>query len=519
MGEPIKNPLTAAPIGCMMENRYLLSDDSGKIQHKNRACQLRLGVSDLFIFDVLERKTTRILSFASVIGSRSFSIDADRSTLEIYDYKFDDSGYFRYFKNTKLRKCETISFQFTDSSTCQHWSNAINHTLYYQPQQNNNIEGGSSSEEGSSLLSDTYLSAPAAKRFTVFVNPVSGRGQAVATWKNLVEPMMIQAGIQVKLITTQHANHARDIMEDFDASTCDCVMTIGGDGVLFEIINGLSSRSKGDGEALLSSVPVAPVPGGTGNGLIKSILFECGQELSVINAVFMALKGTTEVIDLSLVQTRSHTYRSFLLLGWGLISDIDLLSESMRYLGELRLYLAAVYFVIKKRFYRGRLSMFTGDSNGLNVGVQCPISLPSFDKVIPAGNGWEVIDASFLFVWVVQTSHVTATMYSGPGVTSDDGMFTVYVVTDMSRCEILQLLLAMDTGGHVKHPKVKTFKCTAYRIEPFTDAGRNSNSNSNSNSNGNSNGGLYTLDGELVEYGPIQGIMRPGSGRIRKFKH
>ena len=503
MGELIDNPLTAAPIGCMMENRYLLSDDSGKIQYKNRACQLRLGVSDLFVFDVLERKTTRILSFASVIGSRSFLIDSDRSTLEIYDYRFDDSGYFKCFKNTKLRKCETISFQFTDSLTCQHWSNAINHTLYYQPQQINSIEGGSSSEEGSSLLPDTYLTALTAKRFTVFVNPVSGRGQAVATWKNIVEPMMIQAGIQVKLIITQHANHARDIMEDFDASACDCVMTIGGDGVLFEIINGLSSRSKGDGEALLSSVAVAPVPGGTGNGLIKSILFECGQELSAINAVFMALKGTTEVIDLSLVQTRSHTYRSFLLLGWGLISDIDLLSESMRYLGELRLYIAAVYFVIKKRFYRGRLSMFTGDS-----GDQCPISLPSFDKVIPAGNGWEVIDASFLFVWVVQTSHVTATMYSGPGVTSDDGMFTVYVVTDMSRCEILQLLLAMDTGDHVKHPKVKTYKCTAYRIEPFSDAGRSSNS-----------GGLYTLDGELVEYGPIQGIMRPGSGRIKKLKN
>lgn len=515
----------------MMESRYLLSDDSGRIIYRNRACHLRLGAADLFVFDVLERKTTRILSLASVIGSRSFSTsgDPDRSVLEIYDYKFDDAGFFTYFKNTKLRKCETISFQFADNSTCQHWSNAINHMLLSQPQQSHNIEGGSSSEEGCSPLSDSYLTAPAAKRFAVFVNPISGTGRAVATWKNHVEPMMIQAGIQVKLVITQHANHAKDIMEDFDASAYDCIMTIGGDGVLFEIINGLSSRPKGDGEALLSKVPVAPIPGGTGNGLIKSILFECGQELSVINAVFMALKGTTEAMDLSLVQTRSHTYRSFLLLGWGLISDIDLLSESMRYLGEARLYIAAVYFIMKKKFYRGRLSIFTGGANGLQSGSRCPDSLPSFDKTIPPGNGWEVFDTSFLFVWIVQTSHATATVYSGPGVTSDDGMFTVYVVTDMSRCEILQLLIAMDSGNHIKHPKVKSYKCTAYRIEPFFDSCRlnnssNSNSNSNNNNSSSSNssgagcGGLYTLDGELVEYGPIQGIMCPAAGRIRKFK-
>ena len=52
---------------------------------------------------------------------------------------------------------------------------------------------------------------------------------------------------------------------------------------------------------------------------------------------------------------KSHI--SFLSLAWGLVSDVDILSESMRYLGESRLYVAAVYFMIRRRYYNGRLRM------------------------------------------------------------------------------------------------------------------------------------------------------------------
>lgn len=52
---------------------------------------------------------------------------------------------------------------------------------------------------------------------------------------------------------------------------------------------------------------------------------------------------------------KSHI--SFLSLAWGLVSDVDILSETMRYLGETRLYIAAVYFMIRRRYYDGRLRM------------------------------------------------------------------------------------------------------------------------------------------------------------------
>lgn len=491
--------------------RPLLSNDTGRITYLGRPSNLILNAFDLSICDIKDGKTKRVIDLISVIGSKSVSNhdkqNTDSAILEIYNYKVDES-FLSSFSKCKLRKCETVLIEFANSAICEQWATAVN--CIVQSQTPHNRDSNITEEGEISLLIDSLSSPPASRQFIVFVNPVSGRGDAVSVWESAVKPMLIQAGVQVKLVVTKHSNHAREIMEgnggiEFpDPSTYDCILVVGGDGVLFEVINGLSFRSRGDGEQVLSTVPVAPIPGGTGNGLAKSLLFESGEDFSVVNAVFLALKGTVEAVDLSLVQTRSKSYKSFLLLGWGLISDIDLLSESLRWMGEMRLYVAAVYFIMRKRFYRGRLSMYTGKRTSSEIEAPpCPASLPSFDCDIKSGDGWEIIDSSFIFVWIVQTSHATASMLSGPGVRSDDGMFTIYIVREISRVEILQLLVGMDTGDHANHPRVETYKCTAYRLEPL----------------GDSDGGLYTLDGEMIEYGPVQGVMCPGSGRVKKFKN
>lgn len=314
--------------------------------------------------------------------------------------------------------------------------------------------------------------------------------------------MYNEANIDVTLIITTHANHALEYVQSIEDPTIfDAIVPIGGDGMIYEAINGLATRS--DCQICLKKIPIAPLPGGSANGLVKSLLFESGEDYSIINAVFVSIKGVRQNMDLSLVQTPSKNYKSFLIFGWGLISDVDILSESLRWMGETRMTVAAVYFILKQKKYRGRLSMFTGktnDDNNIRIdSSNRPSVLPSFDTPIIAGNGWEVIEDDFTLVWAVQTTHAASEIYSGPGKKMDDGLFMIYVVTQSKKIELLQLLLAIDTGKHVELPVVKTYYATAYRLEPLTEEG------------------IYTLDGEVVEYGPIQGIMSPGSASIKKF--
>ena len=348
------------------------------------------------------------------------------------------------------------------------------------------------------------------KRLLVFVNPVSGSGQAVNIWRNEVSHVLSDGQANVTSVITERANHAKTYMETVSASDYDAVLSIGGDGLFYEVLQGITTRN--DKDWVLKTISLVAIPGGTGNGLAKSVLFECDEAFAPINAAYVALKGTHRNLDLSLVETKASKQHSFLSMAWGLISDIDILSESLRFWGETRLYMAAVYFIVQKKIYSGKLSYVPADhekNKALHGGTYqvTPFDRPfglmnmmGFDN----GSAVEVIEGNFVLFWAVQTSHATGTMHSGPGVTLDDGVITLMVIRDCSRCELLSLLLTIDEGKHVHEDKVEIIKAYAYRLEPVV--------------HGNDSDGIYSLDGEVVEYGPIQASVLPAAARVASTK-
>ena len=104
---------------------------------------------------------------------------------------------------------------------------------------------------------------------------------------------------EVKTVITERANHAKELVHQLDPSTIDMILSVGGDGLFYEIIQGIMTRE--DKNVILGSVTVVPIPGGTGNGLAKSILYESHEDYSATNMCFLALKGQPRAIDLSLV--------------------------------------------------------------------------------------------------------------------------------------------------------------------------------------------------------------------------
>lgn len=461
------------------------------------------------------------IDICNVVGAKFFSqSQSHRVFLEIYRYETPSGCCGK--GSSRVRVVTIIYFHEQEEVECQNWVNAINGVLARQHTFMLDVEDGGPPSQSSygtnAALANTRPGAvppnlvsvtpPKPRNFLVFVNPVSGRGTAKQIWTEFVEPMLQDAGINVKLVYTQHSNHAREYVRDFDgeedlSTLYDAILAVGGDGIVYEVINGLSDRELRKGQKQL--IPISAIPGGTGNGLAKSILFECGEDYSVTNAVFVAIKGVAMNLNISSVTTKTQQYSSFLILGWGLVSDIDILSESMRWMGEPRLYVAAIYFIARHAYYRGRLSLLISPemdstSSGSSSTSNTMVMLPPLDTPInPEEKGWVVIEGDFSLVWVVQTSHATATMYSGPGKKMDDGMFQIYVVQGISRCELLQLLISFDSGDHINHPKVKTYKAKAYRLEPLTDQG------------------IFTLDGEVIEYGPIQACMKASGARVLKL--
>ena len=124
----------------------------------------------------------------------------------------------------------------------------------------------------------------------------------------------------------------------------------------------------------------------------------------------------------------------------------------------------------------------------------------------------KIIHGSFQLIWVVQTPFASSSTHSGPGVELNDGILTIFVVQGLSRCELLQLLLDVDSGAHIYRSGVQVYKCHAYRIEPFLD--------NHERVNEREDRGIFAVDGESIDgpmIGPVQGRVMAGMARVMKL--
>jgi hypothetical protein len=171
---------------------------------------------------------------------------------------------------------------------------------------------------------------PEQRRLLVVVNQKSGQ----SICDTIVVPVLEQAGIEHDVFNTTHERHAEERMqhgqedEMLDISQYDGVIAIGGDGIVHEIFQGLSSRS--DFKEICHKLKLGVIGAGTGNGLAKSLAHSSGQECAPLDSIFLAAKGSSSWMDLANYTTQSGDRISFLTFSWSIIADIDMESECIR---------------------------------------------------------------------------------------------------------------------------------------------------------------------------------------------
>lgn len=120
-------------------------------------------------------------------------------------------------------------------------------------------------------------SSPESERLLVMVNPFAGRKKGMEIYKNVVVPMLDQAGIEHDSVITTRAGQAEELMapktdksdEMDDVSKYDGLVAIGGDGSIHEILQGIKKRP--DCFALLKKLKLGHIGAGTSNGLSASL--------------------------------------------------------------------------------------------------------------------------------------------------------------------------------------------------------------------------------------------------------
>ncbi|XP_006897391.1 PREDICTED: sphingosine kinase 2 [Elephantulus edwardii] len=461
---------------------------------------------------------------------------------------------------------------------------------------------------------------PRPPRLLLLVNPFGGRGLAWQWCKNHVLPMISEAGLSFNLIQTERPNHARELVQGLSLSEWDGIVTVSGDGLLYEVLNGLLARPDWE-EAV--KMPVGVLPCGSGNALAAVVNQHGGFEPALgldllLNCSLLLCRGGSHPLDLLSVTLASGSRCfSFLAVAWGFVSDVDIHSERFRALGSARFTLGTVLGLATLHTYRGRLSYLpaTGEpasptpqglprakseltltpepvppvahsplhrsvsdlplplpqsaltSPGspdplpvlsLNGGgpelagdwggagdvplspdpllppsprsaIHSPITkaspemptpsepspphpdapaapstwgppdhlLPPLGTPLPPG--WVTMEEDFVLMLAISPSHLGADMVAAPHARFDDGLVHLcWVRGGISRATLLRLFLAMERGSHFSLgcPQLGYAAARAFRLEPLTPRG------------------VLTVDGEQVEYGPVQAQIHPGLGTL-----
>ena len=189
--------------------------------------------------------------------------------------------------------------------------------------------------------------------YLVLINPNSGSGKARLVFYEHVVPVWSEANVSYVVFLTTHQNHAREYIMTADLAIYRGILVVSGDGLVYEVINGLMSRADWQ-EAI--KVPINQLPGGSANALAcctahlsKETFQDISLEKFASSMAFYYSKAEPEPLDLMTIQLcNKEIVHSFLTVEWAFIADVDLESEKYRYLGGMRFTVGAVLRLLSK---------------------------------------------------------------------------------------------------------------------------------------------------------------------------
>ncbi|CAI5703648.1 unnamed protein product [Peronospora effusa] len=365
------------------------------------------------------------------------------------------------------------------------------------------------------------------RKFLILVNPVSGSGRALQIYENKVAPVFKFANVETEVKIMEHSNHAMEVVMEMPLGVYDCVVAVGGDGSLYEIVQGLMKRTDWNNAI---RQPIGVIPGGSGNGLAHSITHRCGEKGKPVNAAFVLAKGMPHDLDITSVRNEKETKYSFLSLEWASIADVDIGSEKLRMLGDLRFTVAFINQIVFQRpeypgkiWYleeenenplhyfdtndpkstdRPKMDLFDGNGQGppqsidLKNGEVQAIEEKT-EKNVDQGGKWKELSGHFRIVWVMNVSHAASDAHIAPDAQFDDGYnYITFMDGSYRRKDLLAMLLTMDSGNHINKKGVQQVRTRAFKLVPerATD--------------------LMCVDGELAEGPFLEAQVHRGMARI-----
>lgn len=195
------------------------------------------------------------------------------------------------------------------------------------------------------LLERSYAGAARRKRAWVLVNPHAGPGGADGIWEKDVKPIFEAARMPLTVVRTSYSGQAVDLARDLNIDDYDIAIPCSGDGLPHEVFNGLAKRP--DARRALSTIAVCHIPCGSGNAMSCNLYGTHRPSLAALAIV----KGVPTPLDLVSVTHGDQRTVSFLSQALGLMAEVDLGTEHLRWMGATRFTYGFIKLVMQRKTY------------------------------------------------------------------------------------------------------------------------------------------------------------------------
>lgn len=195
------------------------------------------------------------------------------------------------------------------------------------------------------LLTLSYGDATRRKRAWVLVNPHAGPGGADKIWQKQTKPIFQAARMPLTVVRTAYSGEAVKLAEEVNIDDYDIAIACSGDGLPHEVFNGLGKRS--DARRALSKIAVCHVPCGSGNAMSCNLYGTHRPSLAALAIV----KGLPTPLDLVSITQGEQRTLSFLSQALGMVADLDISTEHLRWMGAARFTYGFLTLALQKKTY------------------------------------------------------------------------------------------------------------------------------------------------------------------------
>ena len=260
------------------------------------------------------------------------------------------------------------------------------------------------------------------------LNPNAGNGSPLKIFQEIEEELTLN-NVKYTIFKSQGRNDIFNHVMSDEIPECDVICAMGGDGTIHETADGLMQSGKA------SDLAFSVIPSGTGNAFAQTL-----GELKPKKAIRKILEGERLKIDAMEIKQGPKVSYAVNIIGWGMASRVNQISDQLRMLGGIRYNIASLIGIAAMK--KKRLVLRMGD---------------------------KVINEDALLFLALNTVYTGKGMKMAPDADFSDGLIDIIMFKSATKLQVVSIFLKLFSGKHIFDPRVTYKQVNSFSLESEGD--------------------------------------------------